>query len=148
MHNCLRDFRLPGRFQVIPGETPCILDVAHNRQAAAILAENLNDLPDTGRNLFVVGMLKDKNHPVLFESLAPLADEWYLTSLSVDRGARVEDIARALDSVCRDIPVHTHQSVDDALTKAHRDARPGDRIIITGSFITVGAALKWLSSGH
>lgn len=148
IYNCLRDFRLPGRFQVVPGEIPCILDVAHNRQAAAILVENLKALPQTGRNLFVVGMLKDKNHQVLFEFLAPLAHEWYLTSLSVDRGAKVEDIARALNSVGNEAPVHKYDFVNDALKQAHQDARPGDRIIVTGSFITVGAALNWLASGQ
>ena len=145
VYQCLRDFRLPGRFQVVPGEIPFILDVAHNRQAAGVLAENLNALPQTGRNLFVVGMLKDKNHQALFESLAPLADEWHLTSLSVDRGAKVEDIAHALHSVGNGAPVHEYSIVNDALLQAHKNARPGDRIIVTGSFITVGAALNWLA---
>lgn len=148
IYGCLRDFRLPGRFQIIPGEIPCILDVAHNRQAAAILAENLKSLPKTGRNLFVVGMLKDKNHQVLFDSLASLANEWYLTSLSVDRGAHVEDIAKALTSIVGDISVRKYDNINGALVQAYSDALPGDRVIVTGSFITVGAALTWLRSNR
>jgi dihydrofolate synthase/folylpolyglutamate synthase len=144
----LRNFRLPGRFQVFPGEIPCILDVAHNRQAAAILAENLKSLPATGRNLFVVGMLKDKNHRVLFDTLASLADEWYLASLSVDRGAHVDDIARALTAVAEGITPYKYDCINDALKRAQADALPGDRIIVTGSFITVGAALNWLKAGR
>ena len=39
----------PGRFQVLPGRPAVILDVAHNRAAAAALAQNLSRMPRAGR---------------------------------------------------------------------------------------------------
>ncbi|MGH8245669.1 MAG: bifunctional tetrahydrofolate synthase/dihydrofolate synthase, partial [Gammaproteobacteria bacterium] len=66
----LGDFHLAGRFQIVPGQIPFVLDVAHNRQAAEVLAENLVRLPCTGRTHLVIGMLKDKNHRAFAEALS------------------------------------------------------------------------------
>src|SRR5690606_34388759 len=41
----LVEVELPGRFQVLPGRPQVILDVAHNPQAAQVLAQNLASLP-------------------------------------------------------------------------------------------------------
>lgn len=142
--SCLREFRLPGRFEVIPGEVPLILDVAHNRQAASILAENLADVSTTGRNLILAGMLKDKNHAALFQFLAPLADKWYLTTLKNERGAESGVLADALRSVDADADIECFDEIDEVFELIFAEAEPGDRIIVTGSFLTVGAAVRWL----
>jgi dihydrofolate synthase/folylpolyglutamate synthase len=39
----LAEVSLPGRFQVLPGRPQVVLDVAHNPEAAAVLAANLGD---------------------------------------------------------------------------------------------------------
>ena len=143
---CLRDFSLPGRFQVIDGEIPVILDVAHNRQAAVVLAENLRAMPCAGRTLAVTGMLADKNHGAFFTTLASLVDTWYLASLHNDRGANSRDLAGALYSVAAGARVHTFDEVSQAMDAARGQARPGDRILVTGSFLTVGAAIRRLQS--
>jgi dihydrofolate synthase/folylpolyglutamate synthase len=121
-----------------------ILDVAHNRQAAAILAENLGALASTGRNLVVAGMLKDKNHTALFEYLAPLTDRWYIGSLHNERGAEAGILVDALQTVDAGADIHRFHEVDDALDAVFAEAEPGDRVIVTGSFLTVGAAVRWL----
>lgn len=141
---CLREFTLPGRFQVIEGEIPLILDVAHNRQAAAVLAENLRAVPHTGRNLAVAGMLKDKDHQAFFTCLSPVMDNWYLASLHNDRGAEGSDLAGALSAVDAHAPKQVFDEIEQALAAARAEARPGDRIIVTGSFLTVGAAVRQL----
>ncbi len=145
---CLRDFRLPGRFETIPGEIPLILDVAHNRQAATILAENLSALPCPGRNRVVAGMLRDKKHAALFQWLAPLVDNWYLASLKSDRGAGCDVLAGALRAVDGGAAIRCFDEINDAFEAVFADARPGDRIVVTGSFLTVGAAVKWLEQNR
>ena len=142
---CLRDFRLAGRFQVVPGETPCILDVAHNRQAVSALVENIGKIPSVGETHVVIGMLRDKNHGAVFEKLAEVADHWYLAELQEDRAASMAELTGAL-SRCADLDkVGQFRTVRGALAEAGSRTRIGDRIIVTGSFVTVGAAIDYLT---
>ena len=143
----LRDFHLPGRFQIIPGEVPCILDVAHNPQAARLLVENLRRLPHSGETHMVVGMLRDKNHAAVLEIFADSADAWYLTSLGGERGAEVSQLVEAMHGVKTAREVRTFEQPELAMEAARARAKPGDRLVVTGSFLTVGAALRWLRAG-
>ena len=142
---CLRDFRLAGRFQIVPGETPCILDVAHNRQAVSALVENLGKFPSAGETHVVIGMLKDKNHGAVFEKLAEVADHWYLAELQEDRAASVTELTGALASYVDLEKVGQFRTVRGALAEVGSRTRIGDRIIVTGSFVTVGAAMDYLT---
>ena len=141
----LRDFRLAGRFQVVPGKIPCILDVAHNRQAVSALVENVRKIPGFGETHIVVGMLRDKNHDAVFAELAPVVDHWYLAELQEDRAAEVTELAGVLARHVDLEKIRHFETVRDALVGVERRARTGDRIIVTGSFVTVGAAIDYLT---
>ena len=144
IRGCLRDFRLAGRFQVIPGEIPCILDVAHNRQAVAALVENVKKIPCVGETHIVIGMLKDKNHTAVFEKLAEIADRWYVAELQAERAATPAELAGPLGKYENPGKIKQFQTVSEALAEAEAGASIGDRIIVTGSFVTVGAAIDYL----
>lgn len=141
---CLRDFRLAGRFQVVPGETPCILDVAHNRQAITALVENVRKIPSVGETHVVIGMLRDKNHSAVFEKLAEIADCWYVAELQEDRAAGLTELTDALGRHEDMDNIKQFKTVREALAEAQACTRIGDRIIVTGSFVTVGAAMDCL----
>ena len=143
---CLRDFRLAGRFQVVPGETPCILDVAHNQQAAAALVENARNVPCAGATHMVVGMLRDKNHTEVFKRLTQIADYWYLVDLGAERAATLAELQAALVKYARHTDIKQFESVREALASARAATGPSDRIIVTGSFIAVGAAIDCMRS--
>jgi len=136
--------RLPGRFQVQPGEAVRILDVAHNPQAADELAANLAAMPCTGRTLAVVGMLADKDMAGALAKLRHVVDQWYPGGLNVARGATTAQLTQAL--VVAGVPTnHITASPDvaTALTQVQEAVQPGDRIIVFGSFYTVAEALAW-----
>ena len=139
----MEDFRIAGRFQVIPGEIPLIFDVAHNRQSAATLAFNISALPKTGKNILVLGMLKEKNHAAFIKELANCIDFWHLVTLEDERGADASELAMTLRSIKPDANIIMSEGLSQALLSARSDAGSGDRIIISGSFITVGGALKY-----
>jgi len=144
---CLRNFRIPGRFQLIPGKVPVILDVAHNRQAAATLAGNLKTLRVTGRILMVVGMLNDKNHAAFIRELLPCVDIWYVATLEGPRGAQAGELASLLEAAGEKKEIHQFSSLQAALASAQEDALPGDQVVVTGSFVTVGHAMQQLGAG-
>ena len=135
-------FRLNGRLQIIPGEVQKVLDVAHNPQAARALAENLRLIPCVGKTHILIGMLKDKDHRGVLKPLHAVADSWNIVSLAGQRGTPAPALMAELKSLGVAQPVRAFAAVKPALARLSRAARPGDRIVITGSFITVGEALR------
>ncbi|NBU24691.1 MAG: bifunctional folylpolyglutamate synthase/dihydrofolate synthase, partial [Gammaproteobacteria bacterium] len=142
----LRRTQLRGRFQRIAewpaGGPEWILDVAHNEDAARVLAEALAARPAAGRTYAVAGILQDKDAAAIGEALQGVIDGWVLCGLPGDRGGDAESLRRRLPSACRSVALAP--DVEHACGAALALARPGDRIVVLGSFITVGPALDWL----
>jgi dihydrofolate synthase/folylpolyglutamate synthase len=137
----LRSVRLLGRFQIIPGPVEWILDVAHNEPAAQVLAHNLRARPHRGRTLAVSGILTDKDAPAIGRALQDDVDDWIVCALPGPRGSSAAETAQRLG------PVHAvmlAQSVAEGCARARERARPDDRVVVFGSFVTVGSALEWL----
>ncbi|NGP52271.1 bifunctional tetrahydrofolate synthase/dihydrofolate synthase [Thioalkalivibrio sp. XN8] len=132
--------RLAGRLQRVPGPVEWWLDVAHNPAAAAMLAGALAAAPGTGRTWCVLGMLGDKDAGGVAAALAPQVDGWFLASLEPPRGLSAAALAERLPAP----PRAEASSVAEACELARRAAAPGDRIVVCGSFHTVGPALEWL----
>ena len=135
---------LPGRFQVLPGRPVTILDVAHNPHAAQCLAGALGAMEITGKTHAVFAMLGDKDIAGVARLVKPHVDRWYLAPLPGPRGTDPEDLARALDEAEVLDAVERHASVAEAFAAARDAARPDDRILVFGSFLTVAAALDFL----
>ena len=132
---------LPGRFQVLPGQPQVILDVAHNAQAAAVLERNLAD-SGFARKLFAVcGMLRDKDIGAVLRTLAPRITRWHLASLPGPRGASAADLAAHVSGNVHEFPTPT-----DAFAAAKGLAGEGDKIVVFGSFLTVGEVIAWLNN--
>ena len=141
----LNSFRVDGRMQIIPGEVTKILDVAHNSQSVKALVENLKAIPCVGKTHFLVGMLKDKDHGEVLKVLRDVADTWSIVTLTQERGSDAKTLLSDLSSLGIEENVTEFENVDKALASLHETSKSGDRIVITGSFLTVGAALKKLN---
>jgi dihydrofolate synthase/folylpolyglutamate synthase len=138
----LAGVQLPGRFQRVPaaGGFEWVLDVAHNPDAAAVLAANLARHPVPGRTLAVCGMLADKDVPAVLGVLKDSADRWFGATIDGPRGLRDTDLAAHAASV--GITMMPGGTVREAMQAAARAARAGDRVVVFGSFHTVGPALS------
>ncbi len=141
----LREVRLAGRFQRIPGAVELILDVAHNPQAAAVLADQLRERPVPGRTWCLLGMLRDKDCTGVGQILGPLIDGWHVCSLQATRGAAAPLLADALRAAGVEEEIRVHHSVEEGYREVLSRARPGDRVVVMGSFLTVGAVLPLLA---
>ena len=133
--------RLPGRFQVLPGEITWVLDVAHNLESAQVLALNLRGFRCPGKMRAVFGVLADKEPGVMAGPLGPLVDAWYLTASGDDRSMPVERLAALTQDSLRGASLELHPSVGEALSAAQSASVAGDCVLIFGSFTTVGEAL-------
>ena len=135
---------LAGRFQVLPGRPVTILDVAHNPHAAQRLAAALGAMTDVGATHVVFAMLRDKDIEGVARAVKGEADRWYLAPLPGPRGAAAQALRQALDAAQVFDPVEGFASVAAALKAAQGAARPDDRIVVFGSFLTVAQALDAL----
>jgi dihydrofolate synthase / folylpolyglutamate synthase len=148
VRNGLALVELPGRFQIVPGTPVLVLDVAHNPQSVAVLAENLDGMGYYPVTHAVFGAMADKDLPSMLERIAPLIDRWHLCDLPLSRAATARALADRLaalpvDRSGRPEPVTTcHASPSAALAAAVADADPTDRIVVFGSFFTVGGVLQ------
>jgi dihydrofolate synthase/folylpolyglutamate synthase len=143
----LASARLVARFQVIETAGPTfILDVAHNPAAAAVLAENLRSMPGAGRTLAVCGILGDKDAAGVAAALADCVDEWWFASTEGARGTSGTQLAARMSGGIGTAPAHAVDGVAAALSAAAAAAGRPDRIVIFGSFHTVGPAMDWLEA--
>jgi dihydrofolate synthase/folylpolyglutamate synthase len=137
---------LPGRFQIVPGQPTLVLDVAHNPHAVATLAQNLDQMGFYPRTHAVFGAMRDKDLEAILRRMAPLVDHWHFTDLPLPRAARAADLqalhARLGAGSPGPVTVHTHADPLAALQAAMGAADPTDRIVVFGSFYTVGGVLK------
>lgn len=152
VRNGLAMVELPGRFQVVPGQPTLVLDVAHNPHAAAVLAQNLDQMGFFPRTHAVLGAMADKDLAGLVAPLLPLVDVWHLCDLPTPRAATAQTLQAALDAARAARPagsaplpasvVHCSNDPVLALETALKGADPPDRIVVFGSFHTVGGVLQ------
>lgn len=157
---------LPGRFQVLPGKPATVLDVAHNPHAAAHLSASLENMGFFQNTHCIFGMLSDKDIPGVVQYLKGQVNHWHLVTLPGDRGMSSEKLQQVFQvlgiedasfnwqanakaaqqgGIPRQPPVSSLQkydNVEQAYQVVSQAVPSSDRILICGSFVTVGLALQ------
>jgi dihydrofolate synthase / folylpolyglutamate synthase len=136
--------QLPGRFQIVPGQPALVLDVAHNPHAVAALAANLDAMGFYPTTHAVFGAMADKDIAPMFTKMGPLVDRWYFTDLPTARAEKAANLMAQwqLHEKRKEVTATTHADPMEALRHAVARADPADRIVVFGSFYTVGGVLK------
>ncbi|RYY78333.1 MAG: bifunctional tetrahydrofolate synthase/dihydrofolate synthase [Comamonadaceae bacterium] len=144
VRNGLAMVELPGRFQIVPGQPTLVLDVAHNPHAVAALTANLDNMGFYPTTHAVFGGMVDKDLGPMMAKIGPLVDRWYFTDLPTPRAASSHDLQARWEAVAgaRKVPVSTHADPQAAFRAAVAAAEPTDRILVFGSFFTVGGVLQ------
>jgi dihydrofolate synthase/folylpolyglutamate synthase len=144
IRNGLAMVELTGRFQIVPGEPVLVLDVAHNPHSVAALAANLDAMGFYPCTHAVFGAMADKDLPSMLKKVLPMVDAWYFTDLPLPRAttaAKLEDQWRQMNTR-QDVKSSLHLSPQKGLDAAIAAAGPTDRILVFGSFYTVGGVLQ------
>jgi dihydrofolate synthase / folylpolyglutamate synthase len=143
----LQTVTLPGRFQIIrqshPQPLEWILDVAHNPAAARTLAAQLAASDRRERRIAVCGVLSDKDIEGIVSELRDAFDVWVVVGLQGPRALAPDALAERV----RKVGVRVEAVAADVVAgcqAAQALAGAGDRIVVFGSFLTVGPALAML----
>jgi len=139
---------LPARFQVLPGRPAVVLDVAHNPQAASVLADNLGTMGFYPETHAVLGMLKDKDIEGVCRALKDTFATWFVTNLSVQRGATAETLVDALRAAGASGEVRSFPNPREAYAAARDRSDENDRIVVFGSFHTVAEVVQGIQAAR
>jgi len=139
--------RVPGRLSRRDvGPVEVILDVAHNVESVSRLVQFMGSHPVSGRTFAVFGVMGDKPIRDMLAACIGAFDEWNLVDLShVPRAMPTADLARMLhpESVVGD-----HGPFSDIWDSIKMRSRAGDRVVVFGSFFSVGEALSVLEAEY
>ena len=115
-----------------------ILDVGHNPQAAASLAQHLRE-QDSSSYSGIIAMLADKDIDGYIDQLADIVHDWHCFGLDTDRAAPAACLAASIQR-------HNHQRTQTHpnFRSAWQAAQANHTILIIGSFFTVEQALLQL----
>lgn len=138
IRDALPQLRVPGRCDQ---RGQFVFDVAHNCEAAEVLAQWLASHPIAGPTVMVLGMLADKPHAEVHAALNPQVNQLLLVSTEGSRGLTATALGQKFPA---DAAHRCCDNMPQALSLARQLAGSDGRIVITGSFLTVAAAMNEL----
>jgi len=144
VNKVLPDVSLLGRMQTLHiDDVEWLIDVAHNAAAAEVLAAALASTATPGEIFAIVGILDDKDVAGIIAPLARCVDRWIAIRADSPRAVPADELARQI-SMLTDKACLVEDSPAGAIEFARRRASENDRILVTGSFFTVGPVLSQL----
>ena len=135
------------RFAIDGGEL--VVDVAHNPQAARVLARSLRADATEGATLAVFGALDDKDVRGIVEPLAGMVDRWFLAGLDTltPRGLSAGALAARVRAAVPEADIAGFDSPRTALAAARAGVAAG-RVIAFGSFYVAGEVLSVMEANR
>ena len=142
----------PGRLEVIAGESPVVLDGAHNGDSAHKLVESLREMFPGRPIVFVLGMSHGHSAEHILAELVPAARAIVLTHSRHPRAMKnldeLAESARALLPAASAVPIAFAPDIPEALDEARKLGVPGTLICVTGSLFVVAAAREVFGLGQ
>ncbi len=137
----LENVRLAGRFQLIDGEIPVLLDVGHNPQAVRTLADYVTAVFPGRRIHAVFSMMKDKDIAGVLEIMNLVVYDWFFAPLANSRAA-TEPVMREFFAQSQVSKVSFgFANFTEAFSAAKKQSREGDLLLVFGSFFLVSECL-------
>ncbi len=130
---------LPGRLQIAEG---MVLDVAHNPDGVKVLVAALREIYPGQRFAVLLCVLSDKDWRSMIRELSGIASHFVFTDAPTAPEGRRWDLAEvAKEAATAGV---SHDTIADFAGALHSARARGERLIITGSFHTVGDAMTRL----
>ena len=123
-----------------------VLDVAHNVESVSQLVQFLRDHPVSGKTVAMFGVMGDKPIRDMLSLCETAFDEWNLIDLChVPRAMSTDRLAEFLEPMCASFNQGLFPDLWQSLMTR---VTPDDRIVVFGSFFSVGEATAYLAVHH
>lgn len=122
-----------------------LFDVAHNVAACNELASVLGESASAGATIAIIGLLQDKDVERVLQPLLGVVDRWIAVTAESHRAIRSVELARQIANQSGGACL-VSSGFDDAVEFARRTSTENDRIVVTGSFLTVAPVLRCLKT--
>ncbi len=141
MQRGIANVQLSGRFQLIDGEIPVLLDVGHNPEAVKTLVDYLITTFPEKRIHAIFSMMKDKDIANVLEIMNPVIHDWFFAPLNNPRAATESMMQRIFS---QSSVAHVSFGFTDfakAYDAAKSQSQQGDLLLVFGSFLLVSDCL-------
>ncbi len=136
--------RWPGRLEHVLDKPLVIIDGAHNLKAARVLGKYLSSTLKDKKLTLVIGILDDKPHEKMLESLVPYAKNIIITKAKIDRSLDSSILKKAVQKITNG-SVIIIEDVKDAVSHAIDISDDDDAVCIAGSLYVAGEAREKLT---
>jgi len=133
----------PGRFELVPGTPPVLIDGAHNGDSARKLVAAIQAELPHDQLIVVLGTSRDKDIGAIAAALAPPAAAVVITRSRHNRAMDIDRIAAEVRARLRG-PLLLAPDLPAALAMARQLAGPRDLICVTGSLFVAAEAREAL----
>lgn len=142
-----KDATIPGRMQRVRREgREWLLDGAHNRESAKVLADSMKAAGDADRKVVLItGMVMGHEAAPLYQELKDVVHTSIFTPIDFHRAVMPDHLEREVQGTFRDSLVA--KSVDEAINQALERTGASDLILVAGSFYLVGEVGRTLGLG-
>lgn len=137
----LSSVQLSGRFQLIEGEIPVLLDVGHNPEAVKTLVDYLTDSFPEKRVHAIFSMMKDKDIASVLEIMNPVVYDWFFAPLTNPRATSEAMMQRIFSQSAVARVSFGFADFAKAYQAARSQAQQGDLLLVFGSFLLVSDCL-------
>ncbi|HSL93804.1 MAG TPA: folylpolyglutamate synthase/dihydrofolate synthase family protein [Bacillota bacterium] len=140
MRTGLAEARWPGRFEVMSEIPLVIMDGSHNTHGMAALRETLDELLPSQNLLWVAGMMADKDVGGMLKYLEGREVSLYACAPQIPRAMDAKELALA--AITLGFQARAFAGVEEAISQALLDWRPGQAVLIAGSLYVISEARR------
>ena len=117
-----------------------IFDVGHNAEGVTAFVKSFQSRYPGKKARILTGFVKRKEHQLMFNQLAKIAERYAITPLSTKRTIDVDELLNTLDF--KGIPISSFKSLGAAYNNLLKNCSTDDILIILGSHYLVGEFFK------
>ncbi len=130
----------PGRFQILDRKPYFIADGAHNRDGVKQLIRSIRFYFTNRRIVYIIGMLRDKEHEEMLKIACPLAEQIFTVSTKGSRGYSSYELALCAKQFHSNVTAL--DSLEEAVELAYLTADKDTVIVAFGSLSYLGGLIK------